>query len=142
MCNVEYTKIDNCNIVQYADSTNTELERHVHSFSSDYVYYFTIWYKVRSHPLLLLKISIKAVSATVGSKHMREHGHILVSYRWIWYMVGWNFSMLISRYFKIKNIYICWKDSLWRGFIANMKTERLKMLLALVTILVPKPEIH
>lgn len=78
---MEYIKIDNYNIVQYADSINTVLQWQVYSLSLDYVYHFMTWNKVRAHPPLLLKISTKAISVTVGSKHMREHGYMLMSYR-------------------------------------------------------------
>lgn len=140
---MEYIKTDNWNIIQYADSINIMLQWQVYSLSLDYVYHFMIWNKVRFHPLLLLKISTKVVSVTVGSNHMRECRYMLMSYRWICYMAGSNFSMHTSRYFKIKKKnYICWKTSLWRGFKKTMKTERMKMLPALVTILVPKPEFH
>jgi len=44
--------------------------------------------KIRSHPPLLLKSFTKAVPVTVGSKHMREHGYVLMSSRCICYMAG------------------------------------------------------
>lgn len=91
-------KTDNCHIGQCANSTNTVLQWQLHSISLDYVYHFAIWNKVRSHPLLLLKIFTKAVSDAVGSKHMREHRYMLMSHRWIHYMAGWNFS---KHYFHI-----------------------------------------